>query len=82
MAAGTPAGPPAAVGRPVFLDEPAAPPLLFNLAFDPLERQDLAGAHPERVSRMLRELENWFEDVERDRRAIPNRPYRSAEMLR
>ncbi|MBT7068412.1 MAG: sulfatase-like hydrolase/transferase, partial [Verrucomicrobia bacterium] len=74
--------PPDAVGYPAYLDEPAAPPLLFNLASDPLEKQDLADEHPERVSRMMGELENWFEDVEQDRRSIPDRQYRNAEQMR
>ena len=74
-------GVPEATGRPLFLGVPADPPLLFNLAFDPLETTDLAGDHPDLVSRMLRELENWFEDVERDRRTIADKPYRSAETL-
>ena len=57
----------------------ADPPLLFNLASDPLETTDLSDNHPETVSRMSRELENWFEDVERDRRTITDKPYHSAE---
>lgn len=51
------------------LPSPPAPQL-FNLAEDPLEQTDLAAQHPDHVSRLLRELENWFEDVERDRRSI------------
>ena len=74
--------PPDAVGYPVYLDEPAGTPLLFNLAADPLERQDLAALEPDRVSRMMCELENWFEDVERDRRSIPDRQYRNAAAMR
>lgn len=73
--------PPPARGRPLFLGQPAAPPLLFNLAADPLEQHDLAAAEPQRVSRMLIELENWFEEVERDRRSIPGRQYRTAESV-
>jgi arylsulfatase A len=45
------------------------PPELFNIAADPLERRDLAPDHPSRVTRMLRNLEAWFEDVEADRAA-------------
>ena len=74
--------PPDAVGYPAYLDEPAGTPLLFNLSSDPLEKVDLAGQDPERVSRMMCELENWFEDVERDRAAIPDRQYRNAEQMR
>jgi arylsulfatase B len=48
------------------IDLPPAP-LLFDLASDPFEQNDLAALHPERVRRMSAELERWFEDVERDR---------------
>jgi arylsulfatase A-like enzyme len=54
------------------LDErPAA--LLFDLANDPFEQHDLAGAHPERAARMTSALEAWFEEVETERRAIDDR---------
>jgi arylsulfatase A len=46
---------------------PPPPPELYNIAEDPLEETDLAGSRPEVVSRMLRELEIWFEAVEADR---------------
>jgi hypothetical protein len=49
---------------------PTQPPLLFNIRNDPHERNDLAAADPDRVARLGRELDNWFEDVERDRRSI------------
>ena len=49
----------------------AVPSQLFDLASDPEERHDLAAQHPERVLRMEGALGRWFEDVERDRRAIP-----------
>ena len=42
-------------------------PLLFDLASDPFEQNDLAARYSERVSRMSAELERWFENVERDR---------------
>jgi hypothetical protein len=74
--------PPDAVGCPVYLDEPAGTPMLFNLSSDPLETIDYARAQPERVSRMMRELENWFEDVERDRSTIPDRQHRTAAAMR
>jgi len=46
------------------------PPELYNIAADPLERENLAPGHPARVARMLRALESWFEDVEADRASI------------
>ena len=51
---------------------PEPPPVeLFDLDNDPGEQRNLADEHPDRVSRMVAELENWFEDVEEDRRRIP-----------
>jgi len=46
------------------------PPLLFNLENDPYEQHDLADSQPERVSRMMRDLETWFAAVEADRHTI------------
>jgi arylsulfatase A-like enzyme len=40
---------------------------LFNVAQDPQEENDVALAHPERVRAMTVKIENWFEDIERDR---------------
>lgn len=77
-----PDGAPDAIGHPIFLNEPAGIPLLYNLAFDPLETLDLADDQPEVVRRMMLELENWFDDVERDRRSIPDRQFRSADAMR
>ncbi len=51
------------------LSEPN-PPELYNLADDPYEAHDLAKEHPERVLAMKLALENWFDAVERDRKAI------------
>ena len=48
---------------------PPHPPELYNIADDPLERRNLADEHPGRVSRMLAELQTWFEEVEADRAA-------------
>lgn len=73
---------PDAVGYPAWLDEPQGKPMLFNLSFDPLEKTDCADLHPERVSTMMCELENWFEDVERDRTSIPDRQHRTAAGMR
>ncbi len=49
---------------------PPTPAQLFDLARDPLEQHDLAAAEPERAAGMERELARWFEEVERERRAI------------
>jgi arylsulfatase A len=51
------------------LPRPAAPQL-FNLADDPNETQDLADAEPDRLSRMLADLEQWFHEVETERSTI------------
>jgi arylsulfatase A-like enzyme len=40
---------------------------LYNLCTDPGEQSDIAESHPEISRRLLRELENWFEEVERER---------------
>lgn len=57
-------------------DPPAA--LLFNVADDPFEQRDLAETHPDRVTRMTLELENWFESIEAERTAIHDDWSRSA----
>jgi len=46
------------------------PPELYNIAEDPLERQNLAEKYPERARKMLCELETWFEEVEAERATI------------
>jgi arylsulfatase A len=51
------------------LPSPPAPEL-YNIAEDPLETTDLSERHPDIAHRLLRDRENWFEDVERDRAAI------------
>ena len=62
--------------RRIFEGEPPrevpAPPAaqLYNIADDPLEKTDLAAEHPEIASRLLTKLENWFEEVEAERRTI------------
>jgi hypothetical protein len=45
---------------------------LYNIDEDPLERDNLAERESARAARMLSELENWFEDVEAERRHIHN----------
>jgi len=49
---------------------PPPPAQLYNIDRDPLEQEDLAAAEPERAAKMLRELEEWFEAVEAERRTI------------
>jgi hypothetical protein len=49
----------------------APPAQLFDLEADPQESIDLAAREPERVARMTRRLETWFEEVEAERRTIP-----------
>ena len=39
------------------------PALLFNIAEDPFEQNDLAAQHPQRVAAMEAALERWFIDV-------------------
>jgi len=45
-------------------------PLLFNLDEDPCEQHDLADIEPDRLARMQRELDRWFEAVECGRARI------------
>ncbi len=71
-------GVPDASGRSICLDHSPEKPLLFNLASDPLEMNDLSSQEPERLSKMMSELENWFDDVEKDRKTIPERQFRNA----
>ena len=50
----------------------ASPPLpqLFNVDQDPLEENDLALHFPGRLAKMNISLENWFEEVERERQRL------------
>jgi len=53
------------------LDRPApAEPQLFNLDEDPHEARDLSAREPARLARMLGDLQNWFDEVEAERRTI------------
>lgn len=53
---------------------PAPPPaLLFDLDADPAERNDLASARPEIVSRMQSSIDAWFKEVEAERHTIDDR---------
>jgi hypothetical protein len=50
---------------------PAPPePELYNIKEDPLEKTNLADTYPDQVSRLLVDLENWFEEVEQERATI------------
>lgn len=49
-------------------DPPA--PELYNIAEDPLETENLADKHPDVAHRLLRDLENWFDEVEQERATI------------
>jgi len=51
------------------IPEPPSPQL-YDIDADPLERTDLAGKHPDRVRKLLADLERWAESVEADRRSI------------
>lgn len=50
---------------------PPGKPELYNIADDPYEQTDLSAQHPDRVAKMKREFENWFDEVERERRSLP-----------
>ena len=51
---------------------PDPPPVeLYNIETDPKEERNIADQEPDRVRRMLTELECWFEEVEEERRRIP-----------
>jgi arylsulfatase A-like enzyme len=47
--------------------ETAEKPSLYNLKDDPGEENDLADKYPRKLNKMQTELENWFEQVEKDR---------------
>lgn len=49
---------------------PPPPPQLFNIEKDPLEKDDLAISEPQRVKKMLAEMEKWFEEIDTERRNI------------
>ncbi len=50
---------------------PDPPPAeLYNLSDDPGEEHECSAEHPEIVDRLTRQLEEWFKDVEADRRRI------------
>ena len=43
---------------------------LYNIDDDPLEKKNLASDEPDRASRMLGQLETWFEEIEEERQRI------------
>jgi arylsulfatase A-like enzyme len=49
---------------------PPGSPVLYNLDEDPGEKIDLADRCPERTASMQRQLDQWFAQVEADRRSI------------
>ena len=53
------------------IDDPPQP-ALYNIADDPLEEHDLCDDEPARATKMLNDLENWFDEVEGERRTIPD----------
>ena len=55
---------------PELIVPPPAPTELYNLADDPLEKVNLAESEEPRTARMISALENWFEEVEQERRRI------------
>jgi len=52
-----------------LITEPRIPEL-YNLSVDPGETNDVAADNPAIASRMLAELETWFEEVESERQLI------------
>jgi hypothetical protein len=60
--------------RPVerAVPPPSGGPELYHLGNDPTESNDLAGEQPDRVAAMRRELENWFDEVNAERHALPD----------
>mgnify|MGYP001204669414 FL=1 len=55
---------------PELIVPPPASTELYNLADDPLEKVNLAESEAPRTARMISALENWFEEVEGERRRI------------
>jgi hypothetical protein len=45
-------------------------PFLFNVEKDPFEKKDLFEKYPDKVKNMEKQLDLWFEEVEKERRTI------------
>jgi arylsulfatase A-like enzyme len=60
-------------GEPPRTVPPPLPAELYDLASDPAERTDLAAAQPALRERMQRMLDDWFADVDADRRGLADR---------
>ena len=58
--------------EPERIVDEAPRPELYNIADDPLEMRDVWEEHPRRGAKMLNDLETWFDDVEGERRTIPD----------
>ena len=60
-------------GSPVHRTVPApGNPELYRIDEDPSERHDLALRFPDRLRAMQQDLERWFEEVNAERRALPD----------
>jgi arylsulfatase A len=46
-------------------------PELYNIAEDPAESRNLAADQPDRLKRMIDDLDKWFDQVNRERLALP-----------
>ncbi|MBN9304688.1 MAG: hypothetical protein BGO82_11730 [Devosia sp. 67-54] len=56
-------------GEPPRQVPPPAPPELYRIAADPGEQHDCAAADPERTARLQRMLDDWFAEVDAERRS-------------
>lgn len=56
-----------------ILSSPADPEL-YCIPDDPWEARDLAASQPDRLARMRLAAENWFAEVEAERRQPPANP--------
>lgn len=57
--------------RPIMIEQNVDlpdKPCLYNIKKDPFENEDLSDKYPDRLNKMKLELENWFQEVEADRK--------------